>query len=61
MGYKNVNQYFDFFDNILFVDNSVQNKVYTNILQIKNKKIILMTENIPNYFAHRLPRIYNLL
>ena len=61
MGYKNVNQYFDFFDNILFVDNSVQNKVYTNILQIKNKKIILITENIPNYFTHHLPQIYNLL
>ncbi|MFO7869254.1 MAG: hypothetical protein R6U95_08160 [Bacteroidales bacterium] len=60
-GYKNVNIHFNFFDNVLFVDNSASNEVYTNILQIENKEIILMTENIPKYFKHRLPKIYNLI
>lgn len=60
-GYKNVNIHFNFFDNVLFVDNSTSNEVYTNILQIENKEIVLMTENIPKYFKHRLPKIYNLI
>ncbi len=57
-GYKNLNLHFRFFDNILFVDNSKQNDVYTNILQIEKEEIVLMTDNIPDYFRHRLPDIY---
>jgi len=34
-GYKNTNLHFKFFDNILFVDNSKQNDVYTNLVQIE--------------------------
>ena len=60
-GYKNINQNFQFFDNILFVDNSKQNDIYTNLLQIEKGEIVLMTENIPDYFKHRLPNIYELI
>jgi hypothetical protein len=60
-GYKNVNLHFSFFDNILFVDNSKQNDVYTNILQIEKNEIVLMTDNIPDYFCHRFPDIYKLI
>lgn len=60
-GYKNLNQHFKFFHNILFVDNSVQNKVYTNILQIEQDEIYLMTDSIPEYFKHRLPDVYELI
>ncbi|HNW50417.1 MAG TPA: zeta toxin family protein [Prolixibacteraceae bacterium] len=60
-GYKNINQNFQFFDNILFVDNSRQNDIYTNLLQIEKGEIVLMTENIPDYFKHRLPDIYKLI
>ncbi|MFV0590514.1 MAG: zeta toxin family protein [Draconibacterium sp.] len=60
-GYKNVNQNFKFFDNILFVDNSIQNSVYTNLLQIEKDEIILMSDSIPDYFQDRLPNIYELI
>lgn len=33
-GYKNANSSFEFFDQIIFVDNSAQNRLYRNILQI---------------------------
>jgi predicted ABC-type ATPase len=59
--YKNVNLHFRFFDNILFVDNSKQNDVYTNILQIEKDEIVLMTDIVPDYFGHRLPDIYKLI
>ncbi len=57
-GYKNVNSNFRFFDNILFVDNSKQNDIYTNLIQIEKDEIVIMTEKIPHYFRHRLPNIY---
>jgi predicted ABC-type ATPase len=60
-GYKNANLYFGFFDNILFVDNSKQNEIYTNLLQIEKGEIVLMTEKIPDYFNHRLPDIFKLI
>lgn len=60
-GYKNVNLHFNFFDNILFVDNSKQNDVYSNILQIEKGEAELMIDNIPEYFKHRLPAIYKLV
>ena len=60
-GYKNVNMHFRFFDNILFVDNSKQNEIYTNLLQIEKGEIVLMIEKIPGYFKHRLPDIYELI
>ena len=60
-GYKNVNLHFRFFDNILFVDNSKQNEVYINILQIEKGKIVLMIDHVPDYFRHRLPDIYELI
>jgi predicted ABC-type ATPase len=60
-GYKNVNLHFKLFDNILFVDNSIQNEVYTNLLQIESGQIEIMTEVIPLYFKIRLPEIYILL
>ena len=60
-GYKNANLHFRFFDNILFVDNSRQNDVYTNLLQIEKGEIVQMTDTLPNYFKHRLPNIYEIL
>ena len=63
-GYKNINQLYNLFDNILFVDNSSktkQNEIYTNLLQIEKGEIVLMTEKLPVYFKHRLPEIYKLI
>jgi predicted ABC-type ATPase len=60
-GYKNVNLHFDLFNNVLFVDNSVQNEVYTNLIQIEEKEVEIMIDKIPEYFAHRLPEIYKLI
>ena len=60
-GYKNVNLHFRFFDNILFVDNSKQNDVYSNILQIENDENVILTDKIPHYFSHRLPDICNFI
>jgi len=60
-GYKNTNLHFRFFDNILFVDNSKQNNIYTNILQIEKGEIVRMTDKIPDYFEHRFPNIYPLI
>jgi predicted ABC-type ATPase len=60
-GYENLNLHHRFFDNILFVDNSKQNDVYTNILQIEHRDIVLMTDSVPDYFEHRLPEIYKMI
>jgi predicted ABC-type ATPase len=60
-GYKNVNLHFLFFDNVLFVDNSKQNDIYSNILQIEKGEVELMIDTIPEYFKHRLPAIYELV
>ena len=60
-GYKNANLHFRFFDNILFVDNSKQNDIYTNLLQIEKGEILLMSDRVPDYFKHRLPEIYELI
>ncbi|HKM93743.1 MAG TPA: zeta toxin family protein [Prolixibacteraceae bacterium] len=60
-GYKNVNLYFRFFDNILFVDNSKQNDIYTNLLQVEKGKFVLMTVTIPDYFKLRLPDVFKLI
>ena len=60
-GYKNINLHFGFFDKVLIVDNSKQNDVYSNILQIEKGEAELMIDNVPEYFKHRLPAIYDLL
>jgi len=60
-GYKNINEHYSFFDNILFVDNSTPNDIYTNILQIERGEIVLMTDKLPEYFSRRLPKIYELI
>ncbi|MCH7409277.1 hypothetical protein MM239_07725 [Belliella sp. DSM 111904] len=60
-GYKNVNLHYNFFDNVLFVNNSKQNDVYTNILQVENGEMVLMIDQVPDYFNHRLPEIYKLI
>ena len=43
------------------MDNSKQNDVYSNILQIEGQEVVLMTDKIPSYFKHRLPNIYTLI
>ncbi len=60
-GYKNINKHYSYFDNLLFVDNSIANETYTNILQIKNGEPILMSNALPEYFERRLPRIFTLI
>lgn len=60
-GYKNLNKHFDFFDNLLLVDNSIQNETYTNILQIQDGDIDLMTNKLPDYFQRRFPGIYKMI
>lgn len=60
-GYKNLNKHYTFFDNILFVDNSKPNEVYTNLLQIEQGEIVLMVEKIPDYFSQRFPDIYGMI
>jgi hypothetical protein len=52
---------FLFFDNILIVDNSENNTVYTNLLQIENREVVVMTVELPTYIAKRLPAIFKLL
>jgi predicted ABC-type ATPase len=60
-GYKNLNAYYAYFDNILVVDNSKPNDVYTNILQLEKGKLTLMADPIPVYIKHRLPDIFKLI
>jgi len=60
-GYKNLNSYYSLFDKILIVDNSVNNEVYRNLVQIENGKSVLMTDHLPPYFSQRLPRIFKLV
>lgn len=60
-GYKNINLHHSFFDTILIVDNSIQNNIYTNILQIEEEEVVLMTEKLPSYFENRLPSIFKLI
>lgn len=60
-GYKNINKYYSYFNNMLLVDNSETNNVYTNILQIEDGIIELMSIKIPDYFERRFPDIYKLI
>lgn len=60
-GYKNLNLHFRLFDNLLFVDNSIQNEVYTNILQIQGNEIDILSEDLPKYFERRFPDIFALV
>lgn len=57
-GYKNLNEHYSYFDNILLVDNSESKNVYSNLLQIEQGEFVLMTEKLPYYFKRRLPNIY---
>lgn len=57
-GYKNLNEHYIFFDNILIVDNSVQKELYSNLLQIEKGEIVVMVEKLPEYFKRRFPDIY---
>lgn len=61
LGYKNVNLHFSFFDNLLIVDNSYQNEVYTNILQIDGNELDVMSDSLPSYFERRFPTIYQMV
>lgn len=60
-GYKNFNEHYTFFDRVLIVDNSRHKEIYTNILQINKDIVELMDTKVPNYFQHRLPRLYKLI
>lgn len=59
-GYKNLNLHYRFFDNILFVDNSKQNDLYSNLLQIESGCVIQLINELPEYFNHRFPFINSL-
>lgn len=60
-GYKNLNANYPIFDKILIVDNSVNNQVYKNLIQIEKGRSILMTDQLPSYFPRRLPGIFKLI
>ena len=60
-GYKNMNSYYSFFDNVLIVDNSINQARYSNILQIKKGKIEVLANDLPEYFKRRFPSIYKQL
>ncbi len=61
-GYKNVNLHYRYFDNLLIVDNSRHNEIFTNLLQIEGEEIELLTENeLPDYFERRFPSIYKMV
>jgi len=59
-GYKNLNLHYRFFDNILFVDNSKQNDLYSNLLQIERGCVIQLINELPEYFNQRFPEINSL-
>ena len=61
VGYKNINKHFRFFDKLLLVDNSITNEIYSNILQIENGVVEVMTTNLPDYFKRRFPDIYKMI
>ena len=56
-----INKHFGFFDNLLLVDNSITNEIYSNILQIKNGVVEVMTSKLPDYFIRRFPDIYKMI
>lgn len=64
-GYKNLNLYFELFDKILLVDNSIDGCQPKNICTLsKNRKGVYDIElfsEIPDYAKRRFPKIYNLL
>lgn len=60
-GYKNLNEHYTFFDNILIVDNSVHKEIYSNLLQIEQGEIVLMVDKLPDYFKRRFPDIYKMI
>lgn len=55
-GYKNINTHYSYFDRILFVDNSINNEIYTNLLQIVDNQVFPMSP-LPDYFAQRFPNL----
>jgi predicted ABC-type ATPase len=57
-GYKNLNVNFGLFDNLLILDNSIQLKIYKPLVQYIDKKINLVSNNLPDYFERRFPNIY---
>ncbi|MBP9152514.1 MAG: zeta toxin family protein [Flavobacteriales bacterium] len=60
-GYKNANLYYGFFDNVLIVDNSKHNEIFTNLVQIEQGRVELMTNQLPTYFGHRFPSISKMI
>ena len=60
-GYKNANLHYQMFDKLLIVDNSKHNELFTNLIQIQNGQIELMTNNLPSYFGRRFPSIWKRL
>jgi predicted ABC-type ATPase len=64
-GYKNINLHYGLADNVIFIDNSKNNKIPETICEINkinatNFEIIQVVE-LPFYLKHRLPNIFNLL
>jgi predicted ABC-type ATPase len=57
-GYKNMNIHYREFDNILIVDNSRKNEVYSNIIQSLDGRIEQLSESLPEYFERRFPTIF---
>lgn len=65
-GYKNLNANFKLFDNLVFVDNSIEAKAPTvlfemNKLEQDNFELRLVSKQLPEYTERRFPAIFNLI
>lgn len=63
-GYRNINKYYDFFDYILFIDNSheIPVPIFEMNKRVFNEFIIeMLVSELPEYARRRLPDIFNLI
>ncbi len=60
LGFKNLNENFNYFDRIILFDTSQYNAVPKHLATIINKKIVLL-ENYPKYLNKLIPNISKLI
>lgn len=65
-GYKNLNLHYQLFDNLVFIDNSKENKTPQIIFEMNKVDdsefiLTLITDIIPEYTKRRFPAIFNLI
>lgn len=65
-GYKNLNLNFKLFDNLVFIDNSKENKTPQIIFEMNKVNpsefsMTLIADSLPEYTARRFPSIFDLI